>query len=62
MTALPLRILGIDPGLNITGYGVLEVVAGRLKLCEAISNFYEMTLTCDPNAVNALSLNVSGQD
>src|SRR5256885_13972432 len=21
---LPLRILGIDPGLNITGYGVLE--------------------------------------
>lgn len=35
MTALPLRILGIDPGLNITGYGVLEVVAGRLKLCEA---------------------------
>ena len=35
MTALPRRILGIDPGLNITGYGVLEVVAGRLKLCEA---------------------------
>ena len=29
MTAAPLRILGIDPGLNITGYGVLEVVAGR---------------------------------
>jgi len=29
------RILGIDPGLNITGYGVLEVGGGKLKLCEA---------------------------
>ncbi len=32
---MSLRILGIDPGLNITGYGVLEVDGGRLKLCEA---------------------------
>ena len=32
---MSLRILGIDPGLNITGYGVLEVVDGRLRLCEA---------------------------
>lgn len=32
---MPLRILGIDPGLNITGYGVLEVDGGRLRLCEA---------------------------
>jgi hypothetical protein len=32
----PDRILGIDPGLNITGYGVLEVGdARRLRLCEA---------------------------
>jgi crossover junction endodeoxyribonuclease RuvC len=31
----PLRILGIDPGLNITGYGVLESDGGRLRLCEA---------------------------
>ena len=31
----PPRILGIDPGLNITGYGVLEAVGGRLRLCEA---------------------------
>ena len=23
------RILGIDPGLNITGYGVLEIGGGR---------------------------------
>jgi len=29
------RVLGIDPGLNITGYGVLEVTRGGLKLCEA---------------------------
>ncbi len=29
------RILGIDPGLNVTGYGVLEAAAGRLRLCEA---------------------------
>jgi crossover junction endodeoxyribonuclease RuvC len=31
----PQRILGIDPGLNVTGYGVLDVVDGRLVLCEA---------------------------
>ena len=31
----PLRVLGIDPGLNITGYGVLESVDGRLRVCEA---------------------------
>jgi crossover junction endodeoxyribonuclease RuvC len=29
------RILGIDPGLNITGYGVLEVQPTGLCLCEA---------------------------
>ncbi|MBU4272598.1 MAG: crossover junction endodeoxyribonuclease RuvC [Planctomycetes bacterium] len=32
---MSLRILGIDPGLNITGYGVLEAEGGRLRLCEA---------------------------
>ena len=31
----PLRILGIDPGLNITGYGVLEWGNGSPKVCEA---------------------------
>lgn len=31
----PRRVLGIDPGLNITGYGVLEVTGGVLRLCEA---------------------------
>jgi crossover junction endodeoxyribonuclease RuvC len=30
-----LRILGIDPGLNITGYGVLEIGPRGLRLCEA---------------------------
>jgi crossover junction endodeoxyribonuclease RuvC len=35
MTAPPLRILGIDPGLNITGYGVLEVTRTTIHLCEA---------------------------
>jgi crossover junction endodeoxyribonuclease RuvC len=30
-----LRILGVDPGLNITGYGVLEVARGAVRLCEA---------------------------
>ena len=29
------RILGIDPGLNITGYGVLESDGARLRLVEA---------------------------
>ncbi len=31
----PLRILGIDPGLNITGYGVLEIVDKQHRLVEA---------------------------
>ena len=31
----PLRVLGIDPGLNITGYGVLEMTAAGPKVCEA---------------------------
>jgi len=31
----PLCILGIDPGLNITGYGVLKIVDRRFRLVEA---------------------------
>lgn len=31
----PQRVLGIDPGLNITGYGVLESSTRGPKLCEA---------------------------
>lgn len=30
-----MRILGIDPGLNITGYGVLEVTPTGLRIAEA---------------------------
>jgi crossover junction endodeoxyribonuclease RuvC len=29
------RILGIDPGLNITGYGVLDVDHGHMSIVEA---------------------------
>ena len=29
------RILGIDPGLNISGYGVIEVISGKPRLREA---------------------------
>jgi crossover junction endodeoxyribonuclease RuvC len=31
----PVRVLGIDPGLNITGYGVLEHTPAGLRVCEA---------------------------
>lgn len=31
----PHRILGIDPGLQITGYGVVEATSARLCVCEA---------------------------
>jgi crossover junction endodeoxyribonuclease RuvC len=31
----PRRILGIDPGLGITGYGVIEITSSRPALCEA---------------------------
>ena len=33
--ATPARILGIDPGLNRTGWGVIEPVGGRLVCVEA---------------------------
>jgi crossover junction endodeoxyribonuclease RuvC len=33
--AAPLRILGIDPGLQITGYGVIEVTPAKPRVCEA---------------------------
>ena len=29
--AAPLRILGIDPGLRITGFGVIEKTGARLS-------------------------------
>lgn len=30
-----MRVLGIDPGLQITGYAVLEVSPGGVRVCEA---------------------------
>ena len=30
-----IRVLGVDPGLNITGYGVVDVGADGAQLCEA---------------------------
>jgi crossover junction endodeoxyribonuclease RuvC len=30
-----MKVLGIDPGLNTTGYGVLDFVAGQPRLVEA---------------------------
>lgn len=35
MPPAPLRILGIDPGLNRTGYGVVEISGSRLQLLAA---------------------------
>ena len=32
---MALRILGIDPGLNITGYGVIEIAPKGPRLSEA---------------------------
>jgi crossover junction endodeoxyribonuclease RuvC len=33
--SLSIRILGLDPGLQVTGYGVLEVTAQGPRVCEA---------------------------
>ncbi len=34
-TQKPCKILGIDPGLNTTGYGVIRVIRGQFYLLEA---------------------------
>lgn len=31
----PFRVIGVDPGLNITGYGVMECRNGKISLLEA---------------------------
>jgi len=33
--SVSVRVMGIDPGLNVTGYGVVECRAGEVKLLEA---------------------------
>ena len=35
ITSAPDRILGLDPGLRVTGYGVLEVTPAGVRVCEA---------------------------
>lgn len=35
MPASPLRILGIDPGLNRTGYGIVEISGSQLRYVDA---------------------------
>lgn len=30
-----MRILGVDPGLGVTGYGIIEAEAGQFKILEA---------------------------
>src|SRR5580658_3851816 len=35
MHASPRRILGLDPGLQVTGYAILEVAEAGPKVCEA---------------------------
>jgi len=32
---VPYRLIGIDPGLNVTGYGVVEILNGQVRLLEA---------------------------
>src|SRR5690242_21276948 len=34
-TDAPYRILGLDPGLQVTGYGVLEITPAGPRVCEA---------------------------
>jgi crossover junction endodeoxyribonuclease RuvC len=29
------RVLGVDPGLRTTGYGIIEIISGRARLIEA---------------------------
>jgi crossover junction endodeoxyribonuclease RuvC len=44
-----MRILGIDPGLITTGYGVVEVAAGGVKILEAGTKIIEAG-TIEPDA------------
>ncbi len=46
MPQIPIRILGVDPGLSATGWGVIEVQGSRLayRACGCISSGTEMPL------------------
>ena len=47
MTPRPIRILGIDPGLSATGWGVIEAAGSRLafRACGSISTGADMPLS-----------------
>ena len=44
-----MRILGIDPGLITTGYGVVDIKAGNVKILEAGTKIVEAG-TIEPDA------------
>lgn len=49
-----MKILGIDPGLNVTGYGILEIdntSAPRLNICGVIKTNARMTLASRLNKI-----------
>ena len=51
-----MRVLGIDPGLNVTGYGILDGSEGDLRLIEA------GVVRTDPSAPMALRLREIGAE
>lgn len=47
------RIIGIDPGLGVTGYGVIEIAGGRaLHICHGVIR----TRAADPRPVRLVAL------
>ena len=44
-----IRVLGIDPGLNITGYGIIERHGGQLSVSNAAEGGAEFKL-CLPRS------------
>jgi crossover junction endodeoxyribonuclease RuvC len=47
MSSRPIRILGVDPGLSVTGWGVIEAAGSRLhyRACGSISTGTDMPLS-----------------
>ena len=38
-TSESLRILGIDPGLNVTGYGIIDSIGDDVSSAQSVSLF-----------------------
>ena len=51
-----MRVLGIDPGLNISGYGIIETLDGEMEIIEA------GVLRCDPKAEMGVRLVELGRE